>query len=148
MAQAKADKAYTYLRKVNQELLDLILADIERGAPIKYAAESHKLSEAHFHNLVNQGLVDINIGKLDTIQANLVESLRNIHKEKIIKYQNEIKDSPKGHLGAQWMLERVFWKQFSANAAAIENAEQIEQLRIELKQNGVLNNGEADGEKA
>ncbi len=111
---------------VTQEKIDRILADIKRGSPRKYAAEANQMSEAHFYNLVNQGICDINHGNFDTIHARMVGSLRKIEQEFIISAQDDIRGDKSSHKGAEWMLEHAYWRTFSKDGNLKELAEEME----------------------
>lgn len=119
--------------KVTKENLDLIIEDIRQGAPNKYAAESNLISEAHFYNLMAQGICDIEYGVYDSLCAYLVESLRKIEKNEIVSCKKDIRKSAKGHKGAEWILEHAFWRTFCGDAKLMELAAEIERLKGESK---------------
>lgn len=137
--EAKPNKRPHPLQKVNQEMIDRILKDIELGAPRKHAAEANGLSSSHFHNLVAQGVVDLEYNKPDTLYAKMVVSLRNIEKKEIQECRKKIKKGRLSHKGAEWTLEHAYWRYFGKDANAKELAEEIERLREEMK-------GAKDGE--
>ena len=116
-----------YPRLISQEVIDLILADIKRGAPNKHAAEANGISEVLFYYWIKQGVLDLTYG-VDSIHARLVKSLRKIEQEEIIECRSAIKETDKGHKGAEWTLEHVYWRQFSSNAPAIDLNERMERL--------------------
>lgn len=118
-----------YPKLISQEVIDLILADIKRGSPNKYAAEANGVSEVLFYYWIKQGLLDLTYG-LDTIHSRLVKSLRGIEQEEIVECRSAIKESDKGHRGAEWTLEHVYWRQFSSNAPAIDLNERMERLEL------------------
>jgi hypothetical protein len=131
--EIKANKRPHSFPKVNQALLENILIDIELGSPRKHAAESHGISRRHFHYLVAQGILDLEFGKTDTMHALLVRSLRTIEKKEIQECRKNIRNSSKGHDGAQWTLEHAYWRDFGKDANAKELAEELERLREEMK---------------
>ncbi len=139
MAEAKADRIAKNSRKVNQEMLDAILLDIEEGAPRKHAAESHGIHESTFHNLIRQGLVDM-LAEQNTLEYRLVVSLRNIEKAKIKSCVTKIEKGKYGHKGCEWILEQVYWRYFGGSAQARELIADMEELRNQLKEAG---NGDA-----
>lgn len=146
MAEVKANKQPYPFRKVSQDIIDAILKDISEGAPRKHAAEGNGISYRHFIYLMAQGVVDIEVGKLDTLQAKLVHALRQIEMNEIKGCRNNIRDNDNSHKGAQWTLEHVYWQWFGNNVDAKELVEQIEHLRAEIK--GSKANGEVDSSEA
>ena len=130
--EIKQGKMVYPTRKVTRENIDRILHDIRRGSPKKHAAEANLISEAHFYNLVNQGISDINHEVYDSLPAYLVESLRKIEQLEIIDCKSDIRMCPKGHNGAQWILEKVYWREFSGDAKLMELAAEMEQLKIDM----------------
>jgi len=131
--EAKQGKQPHPLRKVNQEKIDNILACIQQGIPIKYAAESNGITKTHFYNLVNQGLSDLDHGIEDTFYSQLVVSLRGLEKKTILDSLKDIRGNEKGHRGAEWFLEHRFWKEFGNNAQVKELATEIEDLKLEIQ---------------
>lgn len=131
--EIKANKAPYTNRKVTREVIDLILDDIRNLAPNKYAAESNGISEGHFYDLIKQGICDINNDIHDTLHAYLAESLRKIEKEEIMSCRSDIRKSKKGHKGAQWTLEHVYWRSFCGDAKLMELAEEIEREKGRFK---------------
>jgi hypothetical protein len=130
--QIKPNKRPYATTKVTRENIDLILEDIRNLAPNKYAAESNGISEAHFYDLLKQGICDINHGNYDTLHAYLAKSLREIEKKEIISCRKDIRRSEKGHIGAQWTLEHAFWRSFCGDAKVMELAHEIEMMKGEL----------------
>lgn len=124
--EIKANKQKHPLRKLNQEKLKLILADVRAGSPYKYAAESNFISERHLYYMMQQGIVDIECGEIKTIYAQLVQGLRDIEKAEIVECRKNIKGRAKGHRGAEWTLEHVYWKTYGTDAKLMELAKEIE----------------------
>lgn len=143
MAEAKPNKQFQPFRKVSKEILSSILQEIREGAPHKFAAESNGISGRHFSNIVAQGIVDLEFNQPDTLQAWVVLSLRKIQNDEIKSCKRDIRKQKKGHKGAEWTLERVYWKLFGAHAETKELAEEIEQLRTE-KLHGEKGNEQVD----
>lgn len=131
--EAKQGKQPYPLRKVTQEKLDNILACIQVGIPIKYAAESNGITKTHFYNLINQGLSDLDHGIEDTFYAELVVSLRKLEKKDIGDRIKDIINNEKGHRGAEWYLEHRFWREFGNNAQVKELADEIAELKLEIQ---------------
>lgn len=138
--QIKNNKRPQAFPKVNQQMLDAILEDIRKGSPRKHAAEANGISRRHFHHLIAQGILDLEFGKIDTIHARLARSLRQIEQEEIQWCREKARFSEDGHKGAQWTLEHAYWRDFGKDANSKELAEEIEQLRDDLKK-GALKNG-------
>lgn len=133
MAVAKPNKKKYKPNKypvVTQEVIDNILKDLEEGSTNKRAARANGVSESHFYNLIAQGIVDIEFGMPDTMQARMVVSLSKLEQNEIKWCRKSIKESDKGHRGAEWTLEHAYWRDFSPNANVKELADDIEQLRL------------------
>lgn len=142
MAQAKANKMYRIFRKVDQEMIDDILKDIKRGVPYKHAAEANGLTETMFGNLLRQGVVDIR-ERLSTLESNLVTSLRKIEGDEISACKEDIRSSDTGHRGAEYILNKVYWRHFGDNAQMRELLEEFKILSEDLRGN----NGKATDTK-
>ena len=142
MAQAKANKMYRIFRKVDQEMIDDILKDIKLGAPHKHAAEANGLTESMFNALIRQGIVDIQ-EKLSTLESNLVVSLRRIEADEIISCKDDIRFNESGHRGAEYILNKVYWRHFGDNAQMRELLEEFKTLSEDLRGN----NGKATDTK-
>jgi hypothetical protein len=132
--EAKPNKRPQSYPKVNQEKLDKILAEIKKGGTRKHSAEANGISGTHFHNLIAQGIVDIEFGLHDTIHARLVVSLRDIELKEIQSCRSAIRKGKTGHKGAEWTLEHAYWRSFGKDANAKELAEEIDRLREDMKQ--------------
>lgn len=143
MSKARSDKKYTYFNTVTQDMIEAILEDIKQGGSIKHSARANNLSERHFHNLVAQGIVDIDCGNQDTLQAKLVRSLSRVQLNEIKSCRQAILNSDKSHKGAEWTLEHAYWREYGNNAESKELAEEIDKLK-ELVSKGKDNDKEMD----
>lgn len=123
-----ADKKNHVLRKLNEEKLKAILNDIRGGSPYKIAAEANGISDRHFYDMLLQGVCDLESDKQETLYARLAQGIRQIERDEINECRDEIRASGKGHVGKQWTLERVYWKYYGQNAAAIEFDERLRKL--------------------
>lgn len=135
--EIKPNKQPYSFKTTTKAKIDAILKDIERGAPNLYAVVANEMSEVQFYNLINQGMCDLQHEKTLTLPAYLVKSLRRIELEEIVSCKSDIRESQKGHAGAQWILERWYWRQFGNNAPAQELAEEIGRLKSQLLTTGV-----------
>lgn len=115
--------------KKNQERIDAILKDIAEGSTRFHASEANGIAYTTFFYWIKQGQFDLEHAKEDTIEAKLVKALRIIEQNEIKRCRNNIVDRTKGHSGAQWTLERVYWRQFGPNVEARELAEEIALLK-------------------
>lgn len=135
--EIKAGKQYVP-RTVSKEKLKKILNFIKLGSPVKYAAESNQLTKQQFYNIINQGLCDIENDNLDTLPVFLVDSLRTIERDDVIRCLSDIRENDKGHKGAEWILEHKYWREFGANAQIKELSDDIDKLKQKKDE---LNNG-------
>ena len=140
--EIKPNKRKNKYWKVTDEVMDAILARIKNGSTRKHAAEANGVSRRHFHSIVAQGIVDIESGVTDSQACRLALSLRKIESDEIEWCRQMTKNAEKGHRGAEWTLEHAYWRDFGNSAEVKELAEEIAQLRQELKR--VKNNGEVD----
>ena len=146
MSVVKAKDSNFKYRTVSRKVIDNIIKDIGEGSPKKYAARANGITETHLHNLIKQGLFDIDHNILDSLEAHLVVSLGKIHQEEIKYCKGEIKFSADGHKGAEWILKHAYWREFGNNAAAQELAEEISRLKVDFGdlKNVEINNGETE----
>lgn len=129
-----SQKKYIPPRHLDDFRMASILSDIRRGAPKKYAAEANGITESQFYNAVKQGITDISYGELETRWARMVVSLRNIEKEEIMSCKSDIRASEKGHKGAEWTLEHVYWREFCGDAKILQLAKQVDELTGEANE--------------
>ncbi len=130
-SRPSSQKQYNPPRTFTDEVMAMILKDIARGSPKKYAAEANGISERHFHLSIAQGVTDIDYGENDTRWARMVLSLRSIEMEEIIRCRQNIIDNEKGHKGAEWTLEHAYWREFCGDAKIIQLAEEVDELKVE-----------------
>ena len=127
-SRPSSQKVFKSPPQFTDERIACILRDIRGGAPKKYAAEANLVSESHFYNAIKQGITDINHGEIDTRWARMVESLRKIELEEIMSCRRDIRDSDKGHRGAEWTLEHAYWREFCGDAKILQLAKQVDEL--------------------
>ena|SRR3990167_5361174 len=113
--------------KFNHERSDAILNAIAQYVPYRIAAEANGIGERTLYYWLTRGIADMNDG-VDSDFSTFLQSLRKIEQEKIIGHIQCIKNNQKGHKGSQWILEHVFWRYFSSNAAIIELNERMDRL--------------------
>jgi hypothetical protein len=131
-------------RRVTQENIAKILKEIELGSPRKHAAEAHGITETTFHNLVKQGLVDLEDGE-DSIESKLVVSLRQIENKEIQECRKLIRKYKYSHKGCEWTLEKVYWRYFGNNSQLKELQQEIDDFRKSMKE-GTLNHGKTNND--
>lgn len=117
--------------KLNKKLIDKICKDIELGSTLKLAAISNGIGERTLYDWINQGRLDLSTDN-DTLCAYLAQSLSDVQKKEIQACRQMIRESGKGHAGAQWTLERAYWRDFSASAATLEQEERLAALESKM----------------
>lgn len=127
----KPHKKKTNDIKITDEQIAKVIADIKRGAPKKYACYANGMSDRHFYYMVDQGKCDIRHGDLLTREAKMVRSLHEVEMEAIVSCCKDIRKNKQGHKGAQWILEHVYWREFSGDAKIMTMAEELEKLKME-----------------
>ena len=129
----KSEKKSQPLKPETVNKMKLIIESVARGIPISVACLAKGLHESHFYNFINQGIVDL-AAEEDTIHAKLVESFKTKQENFIAGCMDDIRTSDKGHRGAEWTLERSYWKYFSSAVPNIELMEQIEDLKKQIEE--------------
>lgn len=125
------DQTMSFPRSFTQTKIDLVLKDIKRGSPIKYAAEANGIAESTFHTAIKQGITDIRCDEPESIYARLVVSLRQIELEDVIGCLDDVRKDTRGHKGAEWVLEHKYWRQFCGDAKLMELSKEVDQLKQE-----------------
>ena len=123
--------------KISQERIDAILKDIGEGSTRFHASEANGIAYTTFYFWVKQGQLDIKYG-IESLNSYLVKALRKIEQDEIKTCRTNIVSSNEGHKGAQWTLERVYWKQFGSHAPITELAEDFELEKGDRKDEEVL----------
>jgi hypothetical protein len=131
--EIKPNKRKYSLKNLNEKKLNDILNDIKNGSPYKIAAEANGVSDRHFYDMLLQGICDLEHDQNETLYARLAQGLRKIEREEINYCRKAILKQKKGHKGAEWTLEKVYWKYYGVNAAAIEFEERLKKLEHDNK---------------
>lgn len=113
--------------KFDQPRLKAILEMISKHIPYKKACLANGVSEQAFYQWLAKGKKHLQEGK-DSKHAQFLVSLSKIEANRIEQHINNIGSGENGHKGSQWILERVFWKDFSCKAAEVELNERVEAL--------------------
>lgn len=129
--------------KFKPEIVDKILDKISKHIPYKVACLSSGVNEKSFYLWKEKGEKDLLENK-DTPHAKFVERLSEIEANRMEYHINQLQYQENGHKGAQWVLERVYWKYYSPKVAEIELNERVEALE---KQKGVENDKSDSEEK-
>ncbi len=129
--EAKPYKIPHPFRKLNKEIVHVLVHDIERGSTHKLAAESNGITETIFNMWRRQGKIDIEFGT-ESLCADLVVSLAKIKQDEVKWCREAIRYNEKGHKGAEWTLEHAYWKTFGNSAPAIIISKQVRQIQQEI----------------
>lgn len=116
--------------KISKEIIEIILQDMADGVPYQQATVANGVSITTWHQWIKQGTQDL-MYDVDTLEKYLVQSKARIECEEIKTCRENILNSEKGHPGAQWVLERKYWRHYSSSAANIDLAEDIERVKFE-----------------
>jgi hypothetical protein len=136
--EAKPYKIPHPFRKLNKDLIDRIVKDIDEGSTHRLASESNGITSRIFDIWRLQGKIDLEHEE-DSLCAYLVLSLSKVKQKEVKICRQAIVDSEKGHKGAEWTLEHAYWRDYGNDANAKELAEEIERMKDELR------NGDHDG---
>lgn len=115
-------------RPITQDNMSSVLDKVRNGAPLKKAAVASGVGKSQVYNWVHQGDLDIDNNLNETLYAQFVFNLANIAVDEIVQCRREIKINQKGHVGAQWTLERVYRDEYGANAELMELKERLDRL--------------------
>ncbi len=140
--QAKPYKIPHPFRKLNKKLVDDIVKDINAGSTHKLASQSNGITHRIFDIWHQQGRIDIE-HEVDSLCAYLVLSLSKVKQKEIVWCRDQIKNSDKGHKGAEWTLEHAHWRDYGSAAPTLELAQELEDLKNSLGANkdGDYNSG-------
>ncbi len=122
--------------KLTPERQAAIFQDIADGIPYQLAAESNGIAEDTLYEWINRGMRDSQLDQ-DTVFSRFSEGLKMIEKKRINAHMQMISQSPERWQAHAWLLERRWWKHFSANSAVVDFNKRLEQL--EANPNGELN---------
>lgn len=125
--EAKPYKIPHPFRKLNLKMIDIIVQDIREGSTQKLTAEANGITESIFYVWLQQGKYDIQNG-IESLCATLVESLARVKQEEVKGARQAIRESDKGHKGAEWTLEHAYWRSFGSNAAMKEFDYRLKEL--------------------
>lgn len=115
------------LMKFSQPVAEAILKDIGDEVPYEIACESNGVAYPTFKNWLVNGKRDQLEGKT-TYYSQFLTAVRDIQKNRLKKHLSNVKVAENGHKGAQWILERAYWKYFSAKTAEIELHDRVSEL--------------------
>lgn len=118
--------------KFKPEIVKAILRDIEQNVPYKIAALARGVHESTFHKWLTIGADDLLAGKASD-HAKLIESLNEIKSKRIKNLTHKVEKGKHGHKGAEFILEKVFWKHFSSGGQNRELIEKLEKIEVMLK---------------
>ena len=127
MPSSPKDKRFT------PDRVKSILTMIGKHIPYKKACLSNGVSERQFYNWIKQGEKDLEEG-LETEYTALLIDLNSIEALRIEGHLENLKHNENGHKGAQWVLERVFWKYFSPKVGEIDLNERVEKLELKKEE--------------
>jgi len=115
-------------RKLTKKLVDVICKDIKEGSTYKLASEANGITKRIFEIWRLQGEVDEE-HEVDSLCAYMVRSLAKIRQDEVKWCRKAIKTKQKGHKGAEWTLEKAYWKEFGPQAQIKELAEDVENFK-------------------
>lgn len=119
-------------RSISDEKIIAILREVKEGVSRKHASEAHGISYRQFQWIVDQGTKDLEEGNLETQEARFLICLRQIEVEEIKSCLAQLRYSDKSHKGAEWILERTYWRTYGSHADVKELAEEIERLKRQI----------------
>jgi hypothetical protein len=121
--------------------VEAIFNDIKEGVPYQIATVANGVHFRSWQRWVDKGLRDLLADEV-THHAEFVVALNKIESS-YIKKRLLLIEEEKGNRGAEWILERKFWKYFSPRAIDIEVNSRLEKLEDSSKE-AEENGGEVD----
>lgn len=125
----------------NPERCAKIIESISNRIPYIIAAEANGICEGTLYQWLDDGRKDIAAG-LDTDKARFSEAIKNTEQQKIKEHLECIKNMPERWQAQAWILERRWWKHFSAKAEVLEFQRQLDEMKHIMERD----NGKAQGE--
>lgn len=110
-----------------------ILQYIKKRVPYIIAAEACGVSERSLYDWIKKGMSDLNDG-LITEFSKFSQALKKIEAEKIQEHMEIIANKPERWQADAWLLERRWWKQFSAKATDVDFDERLRKLEDDQAQ--------------
>lgn len=129
-------------KKLSKDLIDRIVKDIEEGSPHNYASQANGITVRILDIWIAQGKIDLEFENEHSLPAYLVLSLSKVKQNEVKWCREVIKDSEKGHKGAEWTLEHAYWRHYGGNAPLLEIANEIEKFKHQYMKAGITEDGE------
>lgn len=130
--EAKPYKIHHPFKKLSQKLIDKIVKDIEEGSTVRFSTRANGITEGIFYVWIDQGIIDLETEKENSLPAILVESLAKVHQKEVKWCRKAILKEKSGHKGAEWTLEHAYRKDFGPEAALKELVDDIEEFKVKL----------------
>lgn len=113
--------------KYTPERLAAILDSISHRIPYQLAAEANGIRESTLYAWIEQGWDEKDAG-LDTPLAKFSEDLKRIEQSKIKEHLEKLAGNVERWQSDAWILERRWWKMFSANLPMMEMDERLKKI--------------------
>lgn len=125
MSEADKRKSETGRRpKLTRERIEEICAYLARGLSKRSAVNAALVSETAFYGWLKQGEKDLENGKLKTLQAELVQSVKKAEAEFKLKHTKNIETaaSDGSWQASAWLLERRYREEYGKSAVDVNLA--------------------------
>lgn len=132
-------------KKLNKDLIDKIVNDIKQGSTRNLASLANGITPRIFDIWRKQGECDIE-HQVDSLCAYLVLSLSSVKQEEVKWARQIIKETDKGHKGAEWTLEHAYWREFGPTAPLKEMEERLDQMEREFENGKKMDSSNAHEE--
>jgi len=120
----------------NPERCAKIIESISNRIPYQLAAEANGICEATLYAWLDDGRKDFAAG-LETDKSRFSEAIKNTEQKKIMEHLDCIKEMPERWQAQAWILERRWWKHFSAKAEVIEFQRQLDEMKQLMEKDNV-----------
>lgn len=124
--QAKLNKKKMIMRKLNDELIDKIVSDVERGSTLNLTSLTNGFTYDILKMWRRQGKLDLE-NDINSLCARLVTALGSVMQGTVISCFEDIRYNPKGHKGAEWILEHYYQEEFGKDKEIRELKELLDE---------------------
>jgi hypothetical protein len=126
-------------RSLTEKMIASICLDIKEGSTFRLAALSNGIARSTLEQWRQQGEFELAHGITDTLTAQLVCRLAISMKEDVKIHVENLLSDRRGHRGSEFLLDRLYWQDFSNHAAIKALNDKIEILLDEKKSGSDIN---------
>lgn len=122
--------------ELTDEEFEAVLAALQKGSPLRHACVSNGVHWKNFSNEIFSGLDQLEFGIKDSQSSKRAQALYKMERHVMQSCLEQIRYNENGHKGAQFYLERLYWRDFSGDARVLQMADELEELKIMMLNQG------------